>query len=154
MHLSVVQAHFLKSRVLFSVQVLSSSDLYDFTSDFLPPSLIPHLVPQRAGTDLNKLTNHMLKVNKQVLCLEVRLSGSRLVIRNACNAWSAWQPLTVERGPGAEWALGRTALYSQDWTPLFLGIPAFALNCYGVVFTSSSLTLKKKWLFIAMWQVH
>lgn len=84
---------------------------YDFTTDFLPPSLIPHLVPQRAGSDLNKLTNHILKVNKQVLCLEVRLGGSRLVIRNACNAWSAWQLPTVERGPGAEWALGRTALY-------------------------------------------
>lgn len=77
------------SRILFSVRVLSSYYLYDFTSDFLPPSLIPHLVPQRAGSDLNKLTNHILKVNKQVLCLEVRLGGSKLVIRNACNAWSA-----------------------------------------------------------------
>lgn len=74
--------------MLFSVQVLSSH-LYDFTSDFLPPSLIPHRVPQRAGCDLNKLTNHILKINKQVLCLEVKLGGSRLVIRNACNAWSA-----------------------------------------------------------------
>lgn len=88
MHLCVVHTHFLKSRILFSVQLLSS-DLYYFTSEFLPPSLIPHLVPQRAGCDLNKLTNHILKVNKQVLCLEVRLGGSRLVIRNACNAWSA-----------------------------------------------------------------
>lgn len=63
--------------MLFSVQGLSS-DLYDFTGDFLPPSLIPHCVPQRAGCDLNKLTNHILKVSKQVLCLEVRLGGSRL----------------------------------------------------------------------------
>lgn len=73
MQLCVVQTHFLKSRMLFSVQVLSFSDVYDLTSNFLPPSLIPHLVPQRAGSDLNKLTNHILKVNKQVLCLEVRL---------------------------------------------------------------------------------
>lgn len=53
--------HFLKSRILFTNY---SSDLYDFTSDFLAPALVSHPIPQRAGSDLNKPTNHIPKVNK------------------------------------------------------------------------------------------
>lgn len=87
------------------------------------------------------------------MCLDISLSGNRLVIRHACNAWRAWQPLAVKIEvlavqPGAQRARGMTVSYLRAEHHRF---SVSLLLCYivGVLFSQAAALPWKKWHFAA-----